>query len=335
MKRWIYTIAGIFFLITAIAVVFFYSEINKKVNYHKIIEIKRGVPLKASLSTLPISDSFVFKVYLKYRNEGKGIKAGYYELKGQMSMKELIDVLESGKDKVFKLTIPEGYSIAEIAELLEKNGRIDKDKFYKEFNGIEFPYPTPDGNFEGYLYPETYYIPENYNERLIIRTLLREFLKKFPPEKYEDKDEFYQKLIMASILEREAKLDEEKPLMASVFYNRLKKKMTLSSDATVNFLYDYKKRRMYYKDLEIDSPYNTYKYKGLPPGPISNPSVVSVEAAYNPADTDYLFFVATGDGGHFFSKGAMRISAREFELLVKETHLHEIEEFQRKNKENK
>ena len=302
MKRWIYTIAGIFFLITAIAVVFFYSEINKKVNYHKIIEIKRGVPLKASLSTLPISDSFVFKVYLKYRNEGKGIKAGYYELKGQMSMKELIDVLESGKDKVFKLTIPEGYSIAEIAELLEKNGRIDKDKFYKEFNGIEFPYPTP----------------ENYNERLIIRTLLREFLKKFPPEKYEDKDEFYQKLIMASILEREAKLDEEKPLMASVFYNRLKKKMTLSSDATVNFLYDYKKRRMYYKDLEIDSPYNTYKYKGLPPGPISNPSVVSVEAAYNPADTDYLFFVATGDGGHFFSK------------TYKE-HL----EFQRKNKENK
>ena len=106
--------------------------------------------------------------------------------------------------------------------------------------------------------------------------------------------------------------------MASVFYNRIKKKMTLSSDATVNFLYDYKKRRMYYKDLEIDSPYNTYKYKGLPPGPISNPSVVSVEAAYNPADTDYLFFVATGDGGHFFSK------------TYKE-HL----EFQRKNKENK
>lgn len=318
MKKWIYTIARMFILIATIVVVFFYFEINKKVNYHKIIEIKRGVPLKASLSSLPVSDSFVFKVYLKYRNEGKGIKAGYYELKGEMSMKDLIDVLEAGKDKVFKLTIPEGYSIAEIADLLEKNGRIDKDKFYKEFNGIEFPYPTPEGNFEGYLYPETYYIPESYNERLIIRTLLREFLKKFPPEKYEDKDEFYQKLIMASILEREAKLDKEKPLMASVFYNRIKKKMTLSSDATVNFLYDYKKRRMYYKDLEIDSPYNTYKYKGLPPGPISNPSVVSVEAAYNPADTDYLFFVATGDGGHFFSK------------TYKE-HL----EFQRKNKENK
>lgn len=187
MKKWIYTIAGIFVLIATIAVVFFYFEINKKVSYRKIIEIKRGVPLKASLSSLPISDNLAFKVYLKYRNEGKGIKAGYYELKGEMSMKELIDVLEAGKDKVFKLTIPEGYSIAEIAELLEKSGRIDKDKFYKEFNGIEFPYPTPEGNFEGYLYPETYYIPENYNERLIIRTLLREFLKKFPPENYKDK----------------------------------------------------------------------------------------------------------------------------------------------------
>ncbi len=318
MKKWIYNISGIVIFFITIATVFFYFEVNKKIDYHKIIEIKRDVPLRTSLASIPVSNNLVFKVYLKYRNEGKGIKAGYYELKGGMSMKELIDVLEAGMDKVFKLTIPEGYSIAEIAELLEKNGRINKDKFYKEFNGIEFPYPTPGGNFEGYLYPETYYIPENYNERLIIRTLLREFLKRFPPEKYANKDEFYQKLIMASILEREAKLDEEKPLMASVFYNRIEKKMTLSSDATVNFLYDYKKRRMYYKDLEIDSQYNTYKYKGLPPGPIANPSVVSVEAAYNPAETEYLFFVAKGDGGHFFSK------------TYKE-HL----EFQRKNKENK
>lgn len=319
MKKWMYNIAGILVFVATIAVVFIYFQINTPVKYSKIIEIKRGVPLKTSLKGLPIADNIVFRGYLKFRNEGKGIKAGYYELKGELNMKQLIDVLESGQDKVFRLTIPEGYSIAEIAELLEKMGRIDKDKFYKTFNEIEFPYPTPDGNFEGYLYPDTYYIPESYNERLILRTLLREFLKRFPPEKYPDKDEFYKKLIMASILEREAKLDEEKPLMASVFYNRIDKKMKLASDATVNFLYDYKKKRMYYKDLEIDSPYNTYKYTGLPPAPICNPSTVSVEAAYNPADTEYLFFVATGDGGHFFSK------------TYKE-HL----EFQRKNsKENK
>ena len=317
MKKLIYLLIVVIIIIGGGAG-YIYHEINKPEKYAKVIEIKSDVPLKKSLSVLPISKNIIFKGYLKYRNEGKGIKAVYYELKGNLNMKELIDVLEEGKDKVFRLTIPEGYSVAEIAELLEKMGKIDKDKFYKTFNEIEFPYPTPNGNFEGYLYPETYYIPENYDERLILRTLLREFLKKFPPENYPNKEEFYQKLIMASILEREAKLDEEKPLMASVFYNRIGKGMKLASDATVNFVYNYKKKRMYYKDLEIDSPYNTYKYKGLPPAPISNPSVVSVEAAYNPAKTDYLFFVAKGDGGHFFSK-----TYRE--------HL----EFQRKNKENK
>lgn len=317
MKKLIYLLIVVMIIVGGGAG-YIYHEINKPEKYAKVIEIKSDVPLKKSLSVLPISKNIIFKGYLKYRNEGKGIKAGYYELKGNLNMKELIDVLEEGKDKVFRLTIPEGYSVAEIAELLEKMGKIDKDKFYKTFNEIEFPYPTPNGNFEGYLYPETYYIPENYDERLILRTLLREFLKKFPPENYPNKEEFYQKLIMASILEREAKLDKEKPLMASVFYNRIDKGMKLASDATVNFVYNYKKKRMYYKDLEIDSPYNTYKYKGLPPAPISNPSVVSVEAAYNPAKTDYLFFVAKGDGGHFFSK-----TYRE--------HL----EFQRKNKENK
>ena len=317
MKKLIYLLIVVIIIIGGGAG-YIYHEINKPEKYAKVIEIKSDVPLKKSLSVLPISKNIIFKGYLKYRNEGKGIKAGYYELKGNLNMKELIDVLEEGKDKVFRLTIPEGYSVAEIAELLEKMGKINKDKFYKTFNEIEFPYPTPNGNFEGYLYPETYYIPENYDERLILRTLLREFLKKFPPENYPNKEEFYQKLIMASILEREAKLDKEKPLMASVFYNRIDKGMKLASDATVNFVYNYKKKRMYYKDLEIDSPYNTYKYKGLPPAPISNPSVVSVEAAYNPAKTDYLFFVAKGDGGHFFSK-----TYRE--------HL----EFQRKNKENK
>ena len=224
MKKLIYLLIVVMIIIGG-GVGYIYHEINKPQKYAKVIEIKSDVPLKKSLSVLPISKNIIFKGYLKYRNEGKGIKAGYYELKGNLNMKELIDVLEEGKDKVFRLTIPEGYSVAEIAELLEKMGKIDKDKFYKTFNEIEFPYPTPNGNFEGYLYPETYYIPENYDERLILRTLLREFLKKFPPENYPNKEEFYQKLIMASILEREAKLDEEKPLMASVFYNRMDKGM--------------------------------------------------------------------------------------------------------------
>jgi UPF0755 protein len=283
---------------------FMYTVIEPS-QYTGMIEIKSNEPLVNSLNQLPISKNIAFRIYLKYfRNGGKSIKAGYYNINKNMSVVQLIDLLEMGIDKTYKITIPEGYTVEQIVSLLEKENKIDKAKFYNALNKKidEFPYKTPDGNFEGYFYPETYFISENAHEEVIINTFLNEFLKKFPPDKYPDKDEFYEKLIMASILEREAMIDSEKPIMSSVFYNRIKLGMRLASDATVNFIYKYEKRRILYKDLRIDSPYNTYKNTGLPPAPISNPSAISVEAAYNPSDTDYLFFVATGDGGHFFSK---------------------------------
>ncbi len=278
-------------------------QLNHKIEYNQIIEIKRGESISKSLKELPVSEHFLFKVYLKFKNQGKNIKAGYYELNGKYSIISLVEVLETGKEKLYKFTIPEGYSLEQIADKLTAEGKIDKQKFYEELNKIDdFPYPTPKGNFEGYFYPETYNFSEYFKEKEIIDTILGEFLKKFPSEKYPDKDEFYKKLIMASIIEKEAVKADEKPVIASAFYNRMKKGMTLSSDATVNYLFGYSKRRIYYKDLAIDSPYNTYKYKGLPPAPIANPDIKSVEAAYNPADTDYLFFVAKGDGYHFFSR---------------------------------
>ena len=278
--------------------------LTRKTEYNQIVEIKKGESISKSLKSLPVSKEFMFKLYLKLiKNQGKNIKAGYYELKGEYSIISLVEVLESGKDKVYRFTIPEGYSLAQITDKLSAEGKIDKEKFYAELNNIkDFPYLTPNGNFEGYFYPETYNFSEYFEEKDIIETILKEFLKKFPPEKYPDKEDFYKKLIMASIIEKEAVKSDEKPVIASAFYNRMKKGMTLSSDATVNYLFDYSKRRIYYKDLEIDSPYNTYKYKGLPPAPIANPDIKSVEAAYNPAETDYLFFVAKGDGYHYFSR---------------------------------
>lgn len=280
-------------------------EIFRPREYRGIIEIKSNVSLRESLNKLEISKEIPFRLYLKYaRNGGKDIKAGYYSLNDDMNAIELIDVLEKGKEKAYKVTVPEGYTVAQIVAIFEKEDKIDKNKFYEELKNIsDFPYKTPDGNFEGYFYPETYYIPEYANEKMIINIFLNEFLRRFPSDNYPDKEEFYKKLVMASILEREAKVDDEKPVMSSVFYNRLKINMKLASDATVNYVYNYEKRRMLYKDLEIQSPYNTYKNHGLPPAPICNPTTISVNAAYNPADTDYLFFVATGEGGkHFFSK---------------------------------
>jgi len=277
-------------------------QFSKKDKYNLVLEIDKDKPLKESLSALPVSNNPFFKLYLKFKNNGRDIKAGIYELRGKFNMIELISMLESGKSKVFKFTIIEGNTVKNVIDKLVANEKGSRENFEKAFKEINFPYPTPNGNFEGYLYPETYFIPDSYDEKAILNVFLKEFLKKFPVENYPDKDEFYQKLIMASILEREAAVESEKPLMASVFYNRIAKNMTLSADSTVNFVFNYEKKRIYYKDLEVDSPYNTYKNKGLPPGPICNPTVSSVNAAYNPADTEYLFFVTKGGGEHFFSK---------------------------------
>ena len=298
MKK-LFVIIFIIFIILAGTTVY---QFVKKDKYNLVLEIDKDKPLKESLSVLPVSNNPFFKLYLKFRNDGKDIKAGNYELRGKFNMIELVSMLESGKSKVFKFTIIEGNTVKNVIDKLVADGKGKRENFEKAFKEIDFSYPTPDGNFEGYLYPETYFIPESYDEKSIINIFLKEFLKKFPVESYPDKDEFYQKLIMASILEREAAVEGEKPLMASVFYNRIAKNMTLSADSTVNFVFNYEKKRIYYKDLEVDSPYNTYKNKGLPPGPICNPTVSSVEAAYHPADTEYLFFVTKGGGEHFFSK---------------------------------
>lgn len=294
-------------------------EINKKREYNLEFTIAKDKTLGKQLKKLPYSQNFIFKLYLKYRNKGKNIKAGTYEFNGLYNYIELINILEKGNDKLIKLTIPEGYTVSQIANILEEKG-LSKDKFYKELNLAQkdFPYLTPNGNFEGYLYPDTYLLPEKLTEKKVVEEMLKEFLKKFPSKDYPDKEEFYKKLIMASILEREAQNPDEKKIMAGVFYNRMKKNMTLSSDATVNFIYNYTKKRMYYKDLKIDSPYNTYIYKGLPPAPICNPDKKSVLAAINPDKNEYLFFVAIGDGNHHFTK-------------TYNEHL----EFQKKNRRNK
>lgn len=296
----------LFLIITIPVALFkFYSiKIEEKRDYKVQVNLKQGTSLTSVFNKLGVDKSIIFKIFLKYeKNSGKNIKAGFYEFDGKYSYKDILQMMEEGKVKYTILTIPEGYSIKEIGKLLQDRGIGTEEGLKKALENIkDFPYLTPNGNYEGYLYPETYYLSVDTNENEIVKAMTGEFLKKFPPEKYPDKKKFYQELIMASIIEREAQLKDEKPLMSSVFYNRLKKGMNLGSDATVNYIYDYTKRRMYYKDLKIDSPYNTYMYKGLPPGPISNPDYNSVMAAINPAKTDYLFFVVTSNGKHTFTK---------------------------------
>lgn len=314
MKKFLKILIGSILGIT----IFIAFNLSIKREYHQTIQISRGESILKSSKELMVLYNPIFRMYLKFKNQGKNIKAGYYKLDGEYSMISLLDVFEKGEDELFKFVIPEGYTIKQIVNKLVKQGRITEEEFYKELENIKnFPYPTPEGNFEGYFYPATYDFPVYFKEKDIIKRVLSEFLRRFPVEKYPDKEDFYKKLILASIIEREAVKQDEKPRISSVFHNRLKIGMPLASDATINYIFDFSKKRIYYKDLKAESPYNTYKYKGLPPSPIANPNKKSVDAAYNPLDTEYLFFVAEGGGYHHFSK------------TYKE-HL----EFQRNNKKN-
>ena len=301
--------------IFAIVIVFifgigsYYYEVHmKEIDIEKSIEFKRGESVGEFLDKIGIEQNIFLKIYFRISGISNQIKAGSYKLDKRYTISDFFQVLKEGRFEMIRVTIPEGYTIEQIEKLLISKQMITKGEFNKVLLEIEFPYITPNNNFEGYFFPETYYFAIGTSSKVIINTILGEFLKKFPIEKYgkdeKSKKDFYKKLILASIIEREAVLDEEKPIIASVFYNRLKKGMRLESDATVNYIFGYKKRRIYYKDLKIDSPYNTYRNHGLPPGPIGNPGRLAIEGSLNPANTRYYFFVATYDGNnsHHFTK---------------------------------
>lgn len=297
----------IFALITVIAIGIYgnYSyKVNKKLYViDKEFEINKGDRIYSVLKKLEIDVDYNTKIYLRLHPEvAKSMKAGYYELKGSFTLADLTKKLQKGLEKHIKVTIPEGFSLVQIKERLYNLNLIDMDKFDEILkNKKDFPYLTPNNNFEGYFFPDTYFIPEKANEERIVKIFLDRFLKEFPAKDYADKKDFYNKLIMASIIEKETGNKDERSLVSSVFYNRLDKKMKLQSCATVAYLFDYKKDRITYKDLKIDSKYNTYLNPGLPIAPISNPGKKAILASFTPDKTDYLYFVLTKTGEHHFS----------------------------------
>jgi len=262
-----------------------------------------------------IKDKNTFRIYLKINELGDKLQAGNYEFNTGMNVEEIVDKLLKGdviKDSV-TVTIPEGYEIKEIAEVLERKGLVKKEEFIEAAQNISFDYdflkelPDRPVKLEGYLFPDTYEFSKNATAEQIIKKMLNRFDEIFD-------DEMRQKaasmgltidevVTMASIIEREAKVDEERPLVSAVFYNRLEIGQMLQSCATVQYILGERKEKLLNKDLEIDSPYNTYKNKGLPIGPIANPGKASLDAALNPADVDYLYFVLKDPvkGTHAFS----------------------------------
>lgn len=252
-----------------------------------------------------------FKTYLRLQGMTDRLKVGVYSLHNGMPMSEIARILTEGRVQLVALTIPEGWNNRQIGNyLVEKNIIKEQDEFLaitKDKQVLQ-KYSILDPSTEGYLFPDTYMVPPGYSPRkfqeiMLIRfqEVIAEIIKESGKQVLDAKAR-RDRILLASIVEREAVKPQERPMMARVFLNRLDKGMRLESCATIQYLFDKPHPRIYDRDLEIKSPYNTYRNKGLPPGPISNPGRAALKAAFAPVENDYLYFVLKPDGSHHFSQ---------------------------------
>ena len=258
-----------------------------------------------------ISSADKFKIWSRIKGYDSQYKAGTYTLSPSMDFQEIADIIVSGKVTTVNFTIPEGYTIYQTASAIAAKGLGDYDTLVSLIEAGDFEYDflkaaqNNKNKLEGYLFPNTYTVDEGMNEEQIIKVMLDQFEKQ-PYKVYAESGSSYSLndiITVASIIERECKVDEERPLVASVIYNRLAKGMPLQMCSTVQYVLGKQKEVLTYADTRIESPYNTYTNTGLPPGPICSPGLAAIKAALNPADTDYLYFVLSEklDGTSNFS----------------------------------
>lgn len=263
-----------------------------------------------------VTSSLLFRTLAWVEGRGRDFQAGTYSMHVGMHYGEVFSLLEKGPQAAGRLTVPEGFSLRQIAERVGQDTFISQDAFLEAASGrFSSAYLPEDNetNLEGFLFPKTYDLAAGEDASSLIQQMLAQFdeeaagLDWFQAEKLGVSK--YQIVVAASIIEREARLDSERPLIAAVIYNRMAAKMMLQMDATVQYALAQLpgqppwKQNITYDDLKVESPYNTYLNFGLPPGPICNPGLASLQAALNPAQVDYLYYVATGtDGSHFFTK---------------------------------
>ena len=298
------------------------SDNNQEVE----ISIDRGATAKKVATILHDNDLIksksLFLLSIKIVGKSNTIKAGKFKVRKNLNTFELIDII-TGKNSI-NITIPEGLTIEQIALLLEQQGIISsKEQFIESVNNVKIPFEVPKNRatLEGYLFPDTYNFVRNMVNSEILNIMLNRFKQKIDSLQIDFEkiklslDEI---VIIASLVEKEAKVDDERPLIATVLLNRLKKKMKLNCDATVRYALKKYDAPLTKDDLLIHSPYNTYLYYGLPPSPICNPGLKSISAVINPPEADYLYYVSKGNGTHYFSK------------TLKE-HNQAVKEFLRKN----
>ena len=305
----IFAILTIFVAIYTTTLVLLPKQINEV-----IIDIPKGESAKDIAEKLYeksiIRSEGIFYLYVKLFDIDKTLSFGKYHFAGELSIPEIVKVLEQGKVVLRKVTIPEGLTITKTAKVLSQYGFVDQNKFVTLCNDSLFARELtgfPILSLEGFLYPETYHFPYEVSEKYIIKKLVQEFFSQtqnfdFVPNKGLS---FYEILVLASIVEREARFRDEQPKIASVYLNRIKYNYKLQADPTVAYALELKgkiRKKIYYRDLEVDSPFNTYKNYGLPPAPICSPAKSAIQAVLEPAETDYFFFFANGSGRHEFNQ---------------------------------
>jgi hypothetical protein len=300
MKNTLKVFYVIIFLILLMLLSFFYNFFVAKKNYKDVnINVKKGTTFVQIYKDLKLRYGIIDRIYLKLNGGNVKLKVGTYKFNGKLSKYEIIRKIKKSETNGVRLTIPEGFTSKQVfarMEALELGSKEDIEKVLKE---MEFPYPHPNNNFEGYFYPETYIFPENVKTKQVIETILNEFLKKFPPEKYPDKQKFYDNLKLASIVEAEVSDMADKPKVAGIFIKRLEIGMRLESDATLKYELGRQATRNELKSQ--NTVYNSYKVKGLPPTPIGNPPIETFRAVLNAEKTDNLFFF-THKGKTYYSK---------------------------------
>ena len=255
-----------------------------------------------------IQSPLKFRLFARVSGLHRKIQAGEFQLYGTMTPRQILETLVEGKVRLYRVTIPEGFTLQQIAQTMEDAGFGEADTFYRltidptvvqaqKFEGQ---------SLEGYLFPDTYYFPKGFSQEKIIDAMTQRFRDGISDEWLARADSLnltlHQVVTLASIIEKETGVPAERPLIASVFHNRLKKKMRLETDPTVIYGIKDFDGNLTRKHLRTPTPYNTYVIKGLPPGPIASPGHAALEAALYPADTDYLFFVSRKDRTHQFSK---------------------------------
>ena len=300
MKNTLRIVYVVIFLILFMCLALFYNFFAAKKEYKNVnINVKKGTTFTQIYEDLKLNYGIIDRIYLKLNGGNIKLKVGTYKFNGKFSKYEIIKKIKNSETNGVKLTIPEGFTSKQLFARMEALELGTTEEINKVLSEVDFPYPHENNNFEGYFYPETYIFSENVTTKQVIETILAEFLKKFPPEKYPDKQKFYDTLKMASIVEAEVPDAVDKPKVAGIFLKRLEIGMRLESDATLKYELGRQATRNELK--QQNTPYNSYKVKGLPPTPIGNPPIETFKAVLNAEKTDNLFFF-THKGKTYYSK---------------------------------